>query len=83
MNSFDTIFTDCDGVIYTTTGVINKAHEAVNELIKAGKTIRYITNNSTKTKLQVVQTLTNYGFSNITERLNCMSHRVDWRLTSK
>ena len=65
--SFDTIFTDCDGVLYNLKGVINNAPETINELINEGKTIRYVTSNVTKTRTQMVERLTKLGFVNVTE----------------
>ena len=66
-DSFDIIFTDCDGVLYDIRGVINNARETINELINEGKTIRYVTNNGSKSGAQLAERLKNRGFMNVTE----------------
>jgi len=67
IDSIDTIVTDCDGVIWDTDGVINDAHQAVEKLIKQGKSVHYVTNNSTRNKAQLVSKFKKLGFSNVTE----------------
>jgi phosphoglycolate phosphatase len=65
-DSFDTIISDCDGVLYNPNGVIRNAHEAVDKLAKQGKTVYYVTN-TTRSQAEMVKHLTGLGFVNVTE----------------
>lgn len=63
IDSFDTVVSDCDGVIWRPEGVIQGAPEVINELIKCGKRVYFITNNSTKTRDQFYAKVQKYGFN--------------------
>ncbi|XP_014256456.1 glycerol-3-phosphate phosphatase-like isoform X1 [Cimex lectularius] len=49
LNSFDTVFSDCDGVLWLGSEVINKAPEVIKGFKEMGKRVFYLTNNSMKT----------------------------------
>jgi len=52
INSFDTVLTDCDGVLWLENHVIDKASQVINRLRELGKKIFYVTNNSTKLRAE-------------------------------
>jgi len=52
---------DIDGVIYTGSGPIPGAAEALAALRKAGKTVRFMTNNATKTPEDIVAAFAKVG----------------------
>jgi 4-nitrophenyl phosphatase len=59
-------FFDLDGVAYNGTEVITTCRDFVNGLIKANKSVCFLTNNSSRTKQTVCQHLTELGYQ-ITE----------------
>uniref|UniRef100_A0A7G3AXI2 Putative pyridoxal phosphate phosphatase n=1 Tax=Lutzomyia longipalpis TaxID=7200 RepID=A0A7G3AXI2_LUTLO len=48
MNSFDTVMTDCDGVIWFGLGEVPGVGAALNALEECGKRVVYVSNNSTR-----------------------------------
>lgn len=62
MDSFDTIVTDCDGVLYINNDAIDGVPKALNNLRKMGKKIIFATNNSTKNRVQFLQKLRKLGY---------------------
>ncbi|XP_034253073.1 glycerol-3-phosphate phosphatase isoform X1 [Thrips palmi] len=63
MNSFDTVLTDCDGVLWLGTTIIQGSPNAINFLKKSGKRIFYVTNNSTKTQKELLSKIDSMGFN--------------------
>lgn len=59
MKSMKAFIFDMDGVLYTFVGGIEGAAESLKALQKAGKTVLFMTNNSTKSQEQVVESLSN------------------------
>ena len=49
-DNVDYILTDCDGVLFLHTQVIQGSNTFLNEIRKLGKKIIYATNNSTKSR---------------------------------
>ena len=62
MDSFDTIVTDCDGVLYINNDAIDGVVKALNTLRRYGKKIIFATNNSTKNRVQFLQKLRKLGY---------------------
>lgn len=62
MDSFDTIVTDCDGVLYINNDAIDGVPRALNKLRRFGKKIIFATNNSTKNRYQFMQKLRKLGY---------------------
>jgi 4-nitrophenyl phosphatase len=56
------IILDIDGVLRRGNDVIPRSLEAVEKLLEKGLKICYLTNNSTKTRAQVLKSLTQMGF---------------------
>ncbi|XP_011296244.1 glycerol-3-phosphate phosphatase [Musca domestica] len=55
LDSYDTIFTDCDSVIWQDDKVIEGTPETINDLQDMGKKVYFVTNNSTKTRAQLCE----------------------------
>lgn len=62
IDSFDTIVTDCDGVLYINNDSIEGVPKALNKLRRLGKKIIFATNNSTKTRFECMQKLKKLGY---------------------
>ncbi|XP_042867918.1 glycerol-3-phosphate phosphatase-like [Penaeus japonicus] len=62
LNSFDTVLTDCDGVLWSGDVTIGQANEAVKKLQSLGKKVFYVTNNSTKSRDEYVTKCERLGF---------------------
>lgn len=54
LDSFDTVLTDCDGVLWMGDNAIDGSADALNQLRELGKKIFYVTNNSTKLRDEYV-----------------------------
>lgn len=68
MDSFDTIVTDCDGVLYINNDTIDGVPRALNMLRRHGKKVIFATNNSTKNRVQCLQKLRKLGYeANVNE----------------
>lgn len=63
INTYTTVLTDCDGVLWIEDAVIPGSPETINTLKEMGKNIYYITNNSTKTREQYFEKLIKMGFN--------------------
>ena len=62
LNSFDTVLTDCDGVLWTGSVAIDGSPEVIQALRKLGKKVIYVTNNSTKSRKEYLTKFTDLGF---------------------
>lgn len=61
-DSFDTVLSDCDGVLWNDSGVLGKAAQVFHDFIGQGKRVFYVTNNSTKTKKEFLTKFQKLGF---------------------
>ena len=61
-DSFDTVLTDCDGVLWKGVNPIPGSPEMIHQFRKMGKKVIYVTNNSTKTRKEYVQKCEDLGF---------------------
>ena len=62
LSSFDTVLTDCDGVLWTGSVAIDGSPEVIQALRKLGKKVIYVTNNSTKSRKEYLTKVTELGF---------------------
>jgi len=62
LDSFDTILTDCDGVLWEGPDAIQGSPEAINLFRQAGKRVVYVTNNGTKSRREYVKKCQDLGF---------------------
>lgn len=62
INSFDTVITDCDGVLWLDNEAIGKAPRVLNHLRELGKKIFYVTNNSSKLRQELVEKCKRLGY---------------------
>lgn len=61
--SFDTVLTDCDGVIWVDNNTLPQATDVINKFIENGKQLFFVTNNSTKTRPEFVTKAVKLGFN--------------------
>lgn len=62
-NSFDVVLSDCDGVLWEETKVIEGSPQAVNHLKAGGKKFFYVTNNNGKTRADLVDKCKGLNYS--------------------
>ena len=62
LSSFDTVLTDCDGVLWAGNSPIQGSPEVINLLRQAGKKVIYVTNNGTKSRKEYVKKCQDLGF---------------------
>ncbi|KAK8397372.1 hypothetical protein O3P69_004828 [Scylla paramamosain] len=62
LESFDTVLTDCDGVLWHEDRLIGQAHVTLNTLQALGKKVFFVTNNSTKSRDDYVEKCGRLGF---------------------
>lgn len=61
--SFDTVLTDCDGVLWVHNTPIEDSPAVINRLIELGKQVFFVTNNSTKTRTEFAAKATQLQFN--------------------
>jgi hypothetical protein len=60
--SFDTVLTDCDGVLWTGPDAIPGSPEMIHKFREMEKKVIYVTNNATKSRKEYVTKCTDLGF---------------------
>ncbi|KAL7745365.1 hypothetical protein ACLKA6_015382 [Drosophila palustris] len=65
IDSFDMMISDCDGVIWLLVGWIPGTGEAINALKNAGKSIKFVSNNSFRTDDQYMEKFDRIGARNV------------------
>ncbi|XP_033216015.1 glycerol-3-phosphate phosphatase-like [Belonocnema kinseyi] len=73
LDSFDTILTDCDGVLWLNVQKLFKTSDVLNTFRSLGKKIFFVTNNSLQTTKQFVEKCKNMGFIAEEEDMLCTS----------
>ncbi|KAK8397375.1 hypothetical protein O3P69_004831 [Scylla paramamosain] len=62
LESFDTVLTDCDGVLWHEDRLIGQAHVTLNTLQALGKKVFFVTNNSIKSRDDYIEKCGRLGF---------------------
>ena len=62
LSSFDTVLTDCDGVLWHGNQAIEGSPQMIQKFRKLGKKVIFVTNNSSKTRSEFVQKSKDLGF---------------------
>jgi len=68
-NSFDTVMTDCDGVLWTGAEAIPGSPDMVQRFRELGKRVFYVTNNSTKHRREYKAKVDKLGFGGDLEEI--------------
>lgn len=63
VNSFDTVLTDCDGVLWLENVAMEGAPNVINKFRELGKNIFFVTNNSTKLRDDLMARSVRLGFN--------------------
>ncbi|XP_029046011.1 glycerol-3-phosphate phosphatase-like [Osmia bicornis bicornis] len=73
-HSFDTVLTDCDGVLWMYMNPLPNAAEVMNAFRSLGKRVFYVTNNSTKTREEFVNKCKILNFKVSKEEILCTAN---------
>lgn len=74
LSSFDTILTDCDGVLWLHTTPVPNASNVLNLFRKLGKKVFYVTNNGTKTREELTDKCKYLQFEASDDEIMCTSN---------
>lgn len=81
---FDVFFFDCDGVLWHGNELIEGSIEVINYLLREGKKVYFITNNSTKSRASFLEKFHKLGFTNVKrEHIICTAYAVTKYLYDK
>uniref|UniRef100_A0A6M2DLX8 Putative phosphoglycolate/pyridoxal phosphate phosphatase family n=1 Tax=Xenopsylla cheopis TaxID=163159 RepID=A0A6M2DLX8_XENCH len=73
LDSFDTVLTDCDGVLWIDQDALPGSPQVMNKFRELGKQIYYVTNNSTKIREDFLNKANNLGFKATKDEIQCTS----------
>ncbi|XP_054733509.1 glycerol-3-phosphate phosphatase-like [Anastrepha obliqua] len=76
LNSFDTILTDCDGVLWHEGVAIDGVPEAIGLLKSYGKEVYFVTNNGIKTRHDIWKVATAIGYDIPETRIIAPIHNI-------
>ena len=62
LSSFDTVMSDCDGVLYRGSGAIQGSPDMIQKFRDLGKKVIYVTNNSAKVRAEYVEKFKALGY---------------------
>ncbi|XP_002066000.4 glycerol-3-phosphate phosphatase, partial [Drosophila willistoni] len=74
LSSFDSVISDCDGVLWIYGKALNGAADVMNQLKAQGKNIYFCTNNSTKTRAELLTKGLELGFQITEEGIISTAH---------
>ncbi|KOC71086.1 Phosphoglycolate phosphatase [Habropoda laboriosa] len=74
LNSFDTVLTDCDGVLWMNMNPLPNAAKVIDTFNCLGKRVFYVTNNSTKTREEFVMKCQVLNFKATKENILCTAN---------
>ncbi|XP_018358456.1 PREDICTED: glycerol-3-phosphate phosphatase isoform X1 [Trachymyrmex cornetzi] len=74
LNSFDTVLTDCDGVLWMHMTPLPHSADVINLFRRLGKQVFYVTNNSTKTRNDLVEKCRTLKFEATKDDILCTAH---------
>jgi HAD superfamily hydrolase (TIGR01450 family) len=83
MNNISALAFDLDGTVYHGNSAIEGARETINVLINLNYQIFYFTNNSAKTREQIVDKLSRLGFPVKPQNVYCVSRAMSAYLIEK
>ncbi|XP_058788999.1 glycerol-3-phosphate phosphatase-like isoform X2 [Phymastichus coffea] len=73
-DSFDTVLTDCDGVLWIQNTALPHSAEVINLFQELGRQVFYVTNNSTKTREEFAKKCKQLNFKASDDHLFCTSN---------
>ncbi|XP_077258619.1 glycerol-3-phosphate phosphatase-like [Temnothorax americanus] len=74
LKSFDTVLTDCDGVLWMNKAPLPHSADVVNLFHRLGKRVFYVTNNPTKTRDDLVEKFQALQFEATKDDILCTAH---------
>lgn len=83
LDSFDTVLSDCDGVLWRETDVIEGSPETVDKFKQLGKRFFYVTNNNAKTRSEFVEKCKGFGYKATIDEIVCTSFLAAMYLKEK
>ncbi|KAK6630255.1 hypothetical protein RUM43_014954 [Polyplax serrata] len=71
--SFDTVLSDCDGVLWLEKQMIENSQHTMNKFFESNKKVFYVTNNNSLTREEFVEKCHSLGFKATKENILCTS----------
>lgn len=83
IDSIDVVLSDCDGVLWRETEVIENSPETVSKLKELGKKFFYVTNNNTKTREEFIKKIKDLKYDATMDEVVCTSFLAAMYLKEK